>query len=373
MIEPQRSQTGANEGTSGTWLRTLLIILLVSFLISLVGSVLWLVLTPLKGIILLFIIAALIAYLLDPPVSYMENLGISRALSIVFLYIVSFSFLYGIGSALSSPVFNEIENLLMSIESEKVNTAAREVKKFVMSNFPMISEEQIDRSIQELLSSFQDLVLNATRGILTFAQGMFSFVIQLFMVPLIAFFLLKDGPALKKGLLTFVPNKFFEMSLHLFYKTDQQIGRYIRGQIVDNLILALFYSVGFYFLGIPYFIVFGAFSGVANVVPYIGPVIGIIPPFILSIIETGSLETLPIIILLFIVIQIIDVTLIQPSVVAKSVDLHPLIVIFAVFAGGTLLGITGMLFAVLLAGIIKVIITEISWCYRNFHIQRYLR
>ena len=83
----------------------------------------------------------------------------------------------------------------------------------------------------------------------------------------------------------------------------------------------------------------GHFSGIANAVPYIGPVIGIIPPFIMSIVESGSFEALPIIILLFIVIQIIDVTLIQPTVVAKSVDLHPLIIIFTVFAGGTFLGV----------------------------------
>ncbi len=89
----------------------------------------------------------------------------------------------------------------------------------------------------------------------------------------------------------------------------------------------------------------------------------------MSIVESGSFEALPIIILLFVVIQIIDVILIQPTVVVKSVDLHPLIVIFAVFAGGTFLGVIGMLFAVLLAGITKVIIIEITWCYRNYHFR----
>ncbi len=207
-------------GTSASWLRSLLIILLFGFLVALSGLVLWVVLTPLKGIILLFIIAALVAYLLEPIVTYLENMGISRALSIVCLYIIAFFLLYFSSSMLSPSVLNEIEGLLHSVESEKVNTAAREVKDFVVSNFPMIREEQLDMAIQDLLSSFQGLVLQASRSIISLAQGMFSLIIQIIMIPLIAFFLLKDGPSLKRGVMRFIPNRFFEMALHLFYKAD---------------------------------------------------------------------------------------------------------------------------------------------------------
>jgi len=237
-----------------------------------------------------------------------------------------------------------------------------------MQRASFISEDQLDSAIADLLDRFQSQVLNVSGSILAFAQEILSLVIQIVMIPLIAFFILKDGPALKRAMLNIVPNKFFEAALHLFYKTDQQIGRYIRGQILDNFILAVLYSIGFQFMGIPYFILFGAFSGLANIVPYVGPVIGIIPPLIVLIMETGSFATIPTLIALFVAVQIFDVTLIQPTVVAKSVHLHPLVIIFAIFAGGTLLGVVGMLFTVLLAGIIKVFLSEITWSNRNDHL-----
>ncbi len=89
---------------------------------------------------------------------------------------------------LSPSILNEIEGLLQNVESEKVNTAAREVKDFVVSNFPMIGEEQLDTAIQDLLSSFQGFVLQASLSIISLAQSMFSLIIQIIMIPLVAFF-----------------------------------------------------------------------------------------------------------------------------------------------------------------------------------------
>ncbi|KPK93107.1 hypothetical protein AMJ80_06120 [bacterium SM23_31] len=358
------------DGTASRWLRVLLIILLISVIVSLVSIVLYFVLSPLKIVFLLFIIAALCAYLLEPIVYHMENRGLPRVYSILLLYIVIFFLMYQAGDKLLPPLIKEITDLPQSIQQES-STVKDQVKTFVRGNFPFIQEEQIDRSFEELRIWFQDLVSKASTKLLeiiSFAQGILSLAIQIIMVPLIAFFILKDGPALKRAVVNLIPNRFFEVSLHLLYKTDQQIGRYLRGQILDNFILAVLYSISFYFMDIPYFIIFGAFSGIANVVPYIGPLIGIIPPLIVSIMGKGSLGVIPWIILIFIFIQIIDVTLVQPTVVAKSVDLHPLIVIFAVLAGGILLGVIGMLFAVLLAGVIKVIITEIAWSIRNYRL-----
>lgn len=372
MKYPENLPNPKIDGAANRWLRVLLNILLISVIISLIGLVLYLVLPPLKAVILLFVIAALCAYLLEPIVAYMENRGLPRVYSILLLYIVIFFLMYQAGDKLLPPLIGEIKDLPQSIgQEEKINNVKDQVKTFIRSNFPIIQDEQIDRSFEELRNWFQDLVSKASTRLLeiiSFAQGILSLLIQIIMIPLIAFFLLKDGPTLKRAVVNLIPNKFFEMSLHLLYKTDQQIGKYLRGQILDNFILAILYSIGFYFMDIPYFIIFGAFSGIANVVPYIGPLIGIIPPLIVSIMGKGSLEVIPWIILIFIVIQIIDVTLVQPTVVAKSVDLHPLIVIFAVLAGGILLGVIGMLFAVLLAGVIKVIITEIAWSIRNYHL-----
>lgn len=358
------------EKAAGRRLRTLLIIVLVSIIMSLTGIVLYIVLPPLRGIILLFVIAALVAYLLEPVVTWMENYGVKRAYSIILLYIAIAILLNFAIDLLYPKIMGEIGGLRQRIQSieQEIRPAATQVKDYIMQRVSFIDEEQLDSAIAELLGRFQIQVLNVSGSLLSFAQGILSLLIQIIMIPLIAFFILKDGPAIKKSVLNIVPNKFFEAALHLFYKTDQQIGRYIRGQILDNFILAVLYSIGFQMMGMPYFILFGAFSGIANIVPYVGPVIGIIPPLIVLIMETGSFSMIPTLIALFVAVQIFDVALIQPTVVAKSVHLHPLVIIFAVFAGGTLLGVVGMLFAVLLSGIIKVILSEIAWSNRNYRL-----
>jgi len=352
-----------SEGVSLRWLRNIIILIITGFL-------LWKILPPLKGIIIMFVLALLFAYLLEPLVYHLENRGLKRTYSIIILYCCIAFILYIAGYFLFNPVKTEIGDLIQTIRSGKIYAITDRIKEFITVNFPFIHSEQIDATLQESFTTFQNEVLGIAQRLLSYIQGVFSLVTQIFIIPLIAFFILKDGPRLKRDVISLIPNSFFEMSLHLLYKLDQQIGRYIRGQVLDTLILAILYSIGFYALGVPFYIVMGAFSGIANIIPYVGPVFAAIPPILVLVIETESLALVPVTIALFVVIQLFEVVFIQPTVVAKSVDIHPLILIFSVLAGGQILGIIGMLFAVLLAGIIKVIIVEFAWCYKNYRFSR---
>jgi len=353
----------SSERTSLHWLRNFLLLIIIGF-------TLWKILPVLMGIIIMFIVALLFAYLLEPLVSNLENRGLPRSISIILLLVAIGIALYICGYFLFDPIKIEIIELINTIRGGKIYATMDKIKSFIVSNFPSVQEEQIDQALRDSLIAFQNEVLNIAQRILSLIQEAFSLITQIIIVPLIAFFILKDGPKLKRDLIGLIPNKYFEMSLHMIYQTDQQIGKYIRGQLLDTMILSILYSLGFSLLGIPYYIVLGAFSAIANIIPYVGPIFSAIPPIIVLIIETNSFSQIPLLILLFVIIQIIEIIIIQPMVVAKSVNLHPLIVIFSVLAGGQMLGIIGMLFAVLLAGVIKVIILEIAWGYRNYHLGR---
>ncbi|MFC1557681.1 AI-2E family transporter [candidate division KSB1 bacterium] len=345
------------------WMRNILILIVIGFIF-------WKILPPLKGIIIMFTLAMLFAYLLEPLVNDLENRGIPRIYSIFILYIAIGCLFYAAGYFLYNPLKAEIGDFVKTVREGKLLTLTDRIKAFVLTNFSFVQEDQLDQILQESINNFRNEIITIAQRTLSFIQSAFSLFTQIFIIPLIAFFILKDGPRIKKELISFMPNRFFEMSLHLLYKTDGQIGKYIRGQLLDTFILAVLYSIGFSYLGIPYAIVLGAFSGVANIIPYVGPIFAAIPPILVTIIESESFNMVPITIVLFVVVQIIEVVLIQPTVVAKSVDIHPLILIFAVLAGGQILGVAGMLFAVLLTGVIKVIIMEITWSYRNYKIDR---
>lgn len=119
-------------------------------------------------------------------------------------------------------------------------------------------------------------------------------------------------------------------------------------------------------IGVKYFFMIGVFAGLANLIPYFGPLVGVILAVIVSILQTGSFSMAFYIIGVFIVIKIIDDVFLQPVVVAKSVHMSPLIVLLAVLIGGKLFGILGMLLAVPFTGFIKVVVHESILNYQRY-------
>lgn len=164
---------------------------------------------------------------------------------------------------------------------------------------------------------------------------------------------------MKKALVSMMPNRYFELVLSLLYKTDQQLGGYLRGQFFDAMIIGVLSTIALWILDVPYFILIGLFAGLANMIPYVGPAAGAVAAILVVAFNGGGGQQIAFVAIAFAIVQLLDNVLVQPLVVAKSVDLHPLIIIFAVIIGGQFFGILGMLLAVPVAGMIKVLSREL--------------
>ena len=153
---------------------------------------------------------------------------------------------------------------------------------------------------------------------------------------------------------------------------ELQLGNYLRGQFLDAVVVGILSTIALRILGIEYYFVFGAFAGLANLVPYLGPVAGASLTIIVSLFKTGDLAMAAYIALAFTLVKLIDDSLIQPIIVAKSVDMHPLLVLLAVIIGGRFFGILGMLLSVPVVGFLKVAIQEGMANYRKYagHIRK---
>jgi predicted PurR-regulated permease PerM len=173
-------------------------------------------------------------------------------------------------------------------------------------------------------------------------------------VPFVAFFFLREGRRISHALIELVPNAYFELCLNLIHQINGQIGGYIRGQLLAVTVVAGLSWVGLSIIGMPYALPVGVLAGLANMIPYLGPLIGIVSASAVALATQQGMDMVWQVMILFIIIQIIDNVLIQPLVVAKSVDLHPLIVLIVVMIGSDLMGIVGMLIAVPVTGILKV-------------------
>jgi putative permease len=151
-----------------------------------------------------------------------------------------------------------------------------------------------------------------------------------------------------------VPNGYFEMTLNVMHSINNSIGGYIRGQLLAVTVVALMSVTGLSIIGMNYALPVGVVAGLANMIPYLGPLIGIIMASAVALATLGGTSMVTQVVLLFLFIQIIDNVLVQPMVVAKSVDLHPLMVMVVVMIGSDLWGMVGMLVAVPVTGILKV-------------------
>ena len=181
----------------------------------------------------------------------------------------------------------------------------------------------------------------------------------LFLSPLLTFFILKDGQSLSRRLLTLVPNNIFELTLSLQSQVTAQIGQFIRARLLESVIVSLVVFIGLWLVGFPFPILLALFAGIANLIPYLGPIVGAVPGCVIAFVNAGIGVKLLFVVVVYSAAQLIDIFFIIPLVVARVVGLHPLTVILAVILGSKLLGILGMLISIPVIAAIKVIVVNV--------------
>jgi len=229
----------------------------------------------------------------------------------------------------------------------------RQIQARLEASIPMLKEFDLAGTVNARLQAFGKDMLEETPQLVGQLISGLTFVI---IVPLVLFFFLGEGRAIKRALIELVPNQYFEMVLNLLYRIDIQLGGYIRGMVMSVFIISILSVTGLYLVGLEYFLVIGTVAGVANVIPYLGPLIGIVGGVIAAALQYSELSlgvVFPVVVV-FLCVQIIDNVFVAPVVVARSVNLHPLVVIFVVLVGSQLFGAVGMILAVPATAVIKV-------------------
>ncbi len=319
-----------------------------------------------RGVVIVFALAFLMAYILGPAVRFFERWRVNRTL------VVSIFFLVFVAAVVLSVVFllpmvlGGVKELLTSILDavtdpefgKKVLAQLEAIQGRVAETLPQVKNvvlsDQIEQGVSGIASWMREYIGQLIGAVTTFSGRLIWMVIVIVLIPFITFFLLKDGESIKRATLRIIPGKYYDTSLELLQKIDRQIGRYIRGRIAESIILSIFTIIGLWILDIKYYIVIGGIAGFANLIPYIGPVMMAIPAMILAAYQHGMFHMVITGVFLG-AIQIVDNAILVPLVVGKSVDLHPVVTIFVVFVGGQLLGFLGMIVAVPLTAIIIAI------------------
>ena len=329
----------------------------------------WWKLTVITGIVLLsitilisvdnmlssFIFAFAISYLSEPLISYLERRGIKRTLSIS-LYFTFAGLILTIFIVKLAPLITKQTVLLQS-----------EIPKYVegITQFLIVLESRLSYP----LSSVYDLQFSSNIGVIfqewielfigsvpVIAQNTITILI---LAPFLAFFLLKDGQVMRKTFLTLVPNFLFEMALNLTHNLNLHIGGFIRARLLEAMIVGFVVFLGLTIIQFPYTAFLALFAGITNLIPYIGPIIGMVPAYMIALAGEDLEITILLITLVYLIAQLIDVFFIIPLVVARIVDLHPITVVVVIIIGSQVMGVLGMIISIPVTKCVKLTISTI--------------
>jgi putative permease len=321
-------------------------------------------LTAISGIVKLVIISALLAYVLDPAANLFESRGMTRTSATVAVFII-ISGLIGISYLVFLPLLSEeIRSLKDGFHPENTTLMISRIEELIVSNLSFLGVRDLN-----LLGRLQNSMARTGDWIFGHVLDAASLITSLILIPFIVFFLMKDGRQFQKAFVTIMPNRYFEFTLYLLHKLNAQIGNFLRGQFIDAIIVGIFSVFAMWLVGVKYYFLIGVFAGLANLIPYFGPITGALLAVILSILQTGGFQMALYVILAFSLIKLLDDAIVQPIIVAKSVHMHPLTVLLAVLAGGKLFGILGMLLSVPVVGFLKVVLHEGITNYRKYGIK----
>ncbi len=211
----------------------------------------------------------------------------------------------------------------------------------------------------------EDRIAQLMGSVVSFFTNVFYAVI---VIPFVAFFMLKDGTRIRHSLLHIVPNRYFEITLALVEKVETNIGRYFQGLLIQCVSIATVATILLTVVGLESALAVGIFAGLANTIPYFGPLMGFLAGTIVGIAQTGDFGLVPGVLLAMGLTQIADNVLFQPLIFSRAAQAHPLVILFVVLIGAQLGGIVGMLVAIPVTTIVRVTVQQVLWSLRNYRI-----
>ena len=319
--------------------------IIVGFLALIVGFYL------LRSVLWPFIFAFFIAYILNPWINFLQKKGFPRSLAILVV-LIFFALLVTLVAWLIIPqASQEFADFAKNVPryAQVVRSHVEPWMQGIMEKYPDLAP-QIEHYYQ---TSLKPKLPGLAKPVLDFLATMFSGVLNfllvllnLALVPVLAFYMMSDfGNILAKGL-ELVPPGRRETVITRIKEVDEALSQYLRGQLSVSLFLAVVYTIGLLILRVPLAVPIGLFSGLANMVPYLGFVLGIGASMFFSFVDNQDWHRLIWIVALYAFAQLLEGTVVGPLFVGKRTGLHPVIIMLALVIGGTLFGFMGMILAV---------------------------
>lgn len=341
---------------------SLLVLLLCGYVFFLLSPIWQPLLTTIIRIAMPFLISGIITYLLHPFVEQMKNMGIARPISISIIYLVFTLIIVYLFIKGTPYLVQEVKDLIDNIP-HYINIYRELVSDFYKQTQMM--PEGFRARAEAWLTQIEAFAAEGLAGTISNLPSLVDYFLMAIIVPFIVFYLLKDYNLIEKTAWYLTPRKWRVSGRQLLKNINISLGNYIRGQLLVCLAVAIIASVGLLLIGMPYAVILGIFIGLMNIIPYFGPVFGAFPIAIIGF--TESLQLVFLGLLVNFAIQFIEGNILSPLIVGKSIHMHPILVMFALIAGAEMGGAIGLIVAVPILAIVKVIVMHIRESIQKKH------
>lgn len=322
-----------------------------------------------SNLVVFLVLAMILSYILDPFANRLQSMGLNRTFGITLILATVILVLVFISTSVIPIIANQMAELTAQLSVENIRQIAVKVENQLINKFEFLPQGFLEENIAIVFNELFNV--NQISSVVSDALGIFTNIFSaVLVVPFAAFFFLKDGSKIRRDLLQLVPNKYFETTLTVIDKIEKRLGLYFRSVLFQSFLVALSSWTTLSIAGLDNSMSVGIAVGLANTIPYFGPILGYFLSIIVSIIETGNFSLVAACILAIFIVQMLDNIVFQPMLFSRSADMHPVAILFIILIGAETAGILGMLIAIPLATVIKITITQLSWSFNNYQVFR---
>ena len=330
------------------------------------------------------IIAIIFAYIIDPIVNFLERKGVKRQFGVIIVYISVFLIFAILIISVIPKTINEVSNLLTSLPG-MVDTLTKNVNNFLTEIFAKFNIElpenfidvykesnpkvegdvetpqivsnilnSMTKTINDLVAKAQGSLMGSLSGLFSKVYGALTSAFRLVLIIIFSFYFSVDKEKFTLKVKKSIPNKYRDDLAFLANRIDVALQQFIRGRMLMAIFVGILTMIYLLILRVDFAIIIGLITCVADIIPYVGPLLGCVPAVLFALVDSPAKAFW--VLVLFLVVQWVENNILAPKLIGDSTGLNPLLILISIIIGGGIFGVWGMVISVPITSIICILI-----------------
>ncbi len=321
----------------------------------------------LRGALLPFVAGMAVAYLLDPLADRLEGWGVPRwlaALLIVSTFIIAF---VAVLLVLMPTIIDQVTRLITNIPDlvHNLSVEGQHLLRRLRGNLTASQAQQVNEALSGYTAQLATWLGNLASQLVSGGAALFNMLSLILIMPVVAFYLLRDWDIIVAQVDALLPKRGGAAIRQVLSEIDDRLSGFVRGQALVCMLLGAWYAIGLTLVGLNYGIAVGLGAGLLSIIPFVGNIVGLGVSLAIAFTQFDGWTQAVLVGAVFLSGNLLEGNFVSPKIVGDRVGLHPVWLLFAVMAGGSVLGITGALLAVPAAAALGVIVRFLIQQYRE--------